>query len=55
MTGEKYVLHCGDCLDILPKIGDNAVDAVITDFPPYCLHNKIRRGTASGFCSQIQV
>ncbi len=39
MTGEKWespcgrvVLYCGDCLDVLPTIGN--VDALVTD-PPY--------------------
>ena len=27
-------LHLGDCLEILPTLADNRVDAVITD-PPY--------------------
>ena len=27
-------LYCGDCLDILPQLPDNSVDAVVTD-PPY--------------------
>ena len=27
-------LHLGDCLEILPTLADNSVDAVITD-PPY--------------------
>ena len=29
-----YTIHCGDCLDILPTIPAQSVDAVITD-PPY--------------------
>lgn len=31
---ENYTLYCGDCLDIMPTLGE--VDAVITD-PPYKL------------------
>ena len=30
----KVELHLGDCLEILPTLEDNSVDAVITD-PPY--------------------
>jgi len=29
-----YQLHQGDCLDVLPTLADNSVDAVVTD-PPY--------------------
>ena len=29
-----YIIHCGDCLDILPTIPSGSIDAVITD-PPY--------------------
>ena len=29
-----YTIHCGNCLDILPTIPAQSVDAVITD-PPY--------------------
>lgn len=31
-----YKLHCGDCLDYLPTLADNSVDAIVTD-PPYGL------------------
>ena len=31
---EHGILHCGDCLDILPKLADKSVDLVLTD-PPY--------------------
>ena len=31
---ELDVVHCGDCLDILPTLPDASIDAVITD-PPY--------------------
>ena len=35
MTREAlYQLHHGDCLDILPTLADNSVDAIIAD-PPY--------------------
>jgi site-specific DNA-methyltransferase (adenine-specific)/modification methylase len=30
----SVVLYCGDCMDVLPKLPDGAVDAVVTD-PPY--------------------
>lgn len=29
-------LHCGDCLDILPELEANSIDAIVTD-PPYGL------------------
>ena len=28
-------LHCGDCLDVLPRIGDDSVDLIYLD-PPFC-------------------
>jgi len=31
-----YVLFCADCLEILPKLPDGCVDAVVTD-PPYII------------------
>ena len=31
---EDVLLYCGDCLEILPKLPDKCVDAVVTD-PPY--------------------
>jgi len=31
---EHGILHCGDCLDILPTLADKSVDLVLTD-PPY--------------------
>jgi len=34
--GEGVELHHGDCLNILPSLPDNSIDAVITD-PPYGL------------------
>jgi len=35
LDGEEVssTLYCGDCLEILPMLDDNSVDAVITDFP----------------------
>ena len=37
---EHGVLHCGDCLDILPTLADKSVDLVLTD-PPYNI-DKVR-------------
>ncbi len=34
VTVEGAVVHLGSCLDILPTLADNSVDAVVTD-PPY--------------------
>jgi len=31
----EYVLHHGDCLEVLRTLADSSVDAVVTD-PPYC-------------------
>lgn len=35
-TGLTATLYCGDCLEVLPTLPDNSVDAVVTD-PPYGL------------------
>jgi site-specific DNA-methyltransferase (adenine-specific) len=46
-SGDGWVLHRGDCFDVLPAIDDGAVDAVIAD-PPYCsggLHVGTRQQT----------
>ena len=32
----EVTLHLGDCLEILPTLPDNSVDAIVTD-PPYGL------------------
>jgi len=37
---EHGILHCGDCLDILPTLADKSVDLVLTD-PPYNI-DKVR-------------
>ena len=37
----NYVLFCGDCLEILPKLPDGCVDAVVTD-PPYSSGGMVR-------------
>src|SRR5690348_15301505 len=34
MPGPTVRLHCGDCLEILPRYTDASVDAIVTD-PPY--------------------
>ena len=47
--GERvsYELHCGDCLDVLPTIAAESVDAVITD-PPYGIGYASNRKTRLG-------
>jgi DNA modification methylase len=35
-SDDRVTLHHGDCLDVLPTLPDNSVDAVVTD-PPYNL------------------
>jgi DNA modification methylase len=42
----SYELICGDCLDVLPKLGK--VDAVITD-PPYGIVNQFGESSLYGF------
>ena len=32
----EAILHLGDCLDIMPTLADNSIDAIVTD-PPYGL------------------
>lgn len=34
MSGTPYALHLGDCIEVMRSLGDNSVDAVVTD-PPY--------------------
>jgi DNA modification methylase len=31
----KTVLHCGSCLDLLPRLAAESFDCIITS-PPYC-------------------
>jgi site-specific DNA-methyltransferase (adenine-specific) len=38
----KVLLHGGDCLDVLPTLSDNAIDACLTD-PPYHLASIVKR------------
>lgn len=33
MSAPAYTLHHGDCLDVLPTIPDNSIDAIVTDPP----------------------
>ena len=40
---EHGVLHCGDCLDILPTLADKSVDLVLTD-PPFGIGNFVQTG-----------
>jgi site-specific DNA-methyltransferase (adenine-specific) len=49
----RVVLHCGDCLQVLPTLADNSIDAVVTD-PPYHLgHNgKTSKSSKNGFMSK---
>ncbi len=35
---DRFILHSGDCLDVLDKMDENSVDAVVCD-PPYELSN----------------
>lgn len=37
-TDDTTALHLGDCLDILPTLPDNSIDAIVCD-PPYGLAN----------------
>lgn len=30
---DGVTLYCGDCLDVLPTLDDNSIDAIITDIP----------------------
>lgn len=38
----KLILHCGDCLDILPTLPAESVDSSVTD-PPYHLTSIVKR------------
>ena len=38
----RVILRCGDCLDVLAGLGENSIDAVVTD-PPYHLASIVKR------------
>lgn len=38
----RIVLHCGDCRAVLATLGDNTIDACVTD-PPYHLTSIVKR------------
>ncbi len=40
--GGRVELHCGDCLEILPTLAENSIDACVTD-PPYHLTSIVKR------------
>lgn len=29
----SYELHCGDCLEVMPTLAENSIDAIVTDPP----------------------
>lgn len=33
MNDERFALHNGDCLKVMPQLPDNSIDAIITDLP----------------------
>jgi DNA modification methylase len=39
---KRVVLHCGDCLDVMPQLAENSIDACICD-PPYHLTSIVKR------------
>ena len=43
----RVVLHPGDCLEVLARLPENSVDAVVTD-PPYHLTSIVKRFGAEG-------
>jgi tRNA G10 N-methylase Trm11 len=49
-TPRSATLHLGDCLEVLPTLPENSIDAVVTD-PPYGL--AFERKYASRFESQV--
>lgn len=43
----RVVLHCGDSLEILPTLGENAFDSCVCD-PPYHLQSIVKRFAKTG-------
>jgi DNA modification methylase len=60
MNAEPYyasdgiTLHLGDCLEVLPTLGDASIDAIITD-PPYELGFMGKAWDASGIAYNVDV
>lgn len=47
LLGGRVVLHRGDCMTVLPTLGENSVDAVVTD-PPYHFASIVKRWSGQG-------
>jgi site-specific DNA-methyltransferase (adenine-specific) len=44
INGSRISLYRGDCLEIMPALPENSIDAIVTD-PPYHLTQKSRNGS----------
>jgi len=49
-----FVLHLGDCLDVMRGMADNSVDAIVTD-PPYELGFMGNSWDASGIANSVEM
>ena len=45
-------IFCGDCLELMPQIGDNQIDAIVTD-PPFAFAGGNSAGRASEISEQF--
>ena len=50
----QYILHLGDCRDVLATMGDNSIDAIVCD-PPYELGFMGKTWDASGIAYDVTV
>lgn len=50
----EYVIHQGDCLEVLSTLSDNSIDSIVTD-PPYELGFMGKGWDKSGIANNVQV
>lgn len=53
-VGAPFTLHLGDCIEVMRKLADNSVDAIVTD-PPYELGFMGKSWDASGIANSVEL